>query len=207
MKKISKTFIITVFLLVCVFVSCQNRQSTSSPQTNVNSVIQNYNSKMSKIPVELDTKNKNLIPEVLNDIYSENMNAEATKLKIENYKKYVDEIALSLFSNSKSAKYSLDSLAIKDNYSKQDFATIEDLKRKFDMTEAQITSFRIKTMMIASYCNSLIDTRQKCSHKFINGEMTFSKLSCEEDFNKTVLNLNTHINSANEIMKELFKPR
>lgn len=207
MKNLTKTFIIVVFLSVFMFSGCQNRQPTLSSQTSINSVIYKYNDNISNMPNELDTKDKNLITDIMNDIYSENMNVEVTKLKIENYKKYVDKIALSLFDYSRSAKYSLDSLAIKDNYYKQDLVLIEDLKKKFELGEAQITSFRVKTMLVAGYCNSLIDIRERCHHKFINGELTFSKLSCEEDFNKTVLGLNEHIKSANEIMIELFKQK
>lgn len=207
MKKISKKFIIILWFFVFLFLGCQNRQQTSNTQTNVNSVIYNYNYKIGKIPDELDTKDKDLITDFMNDIYTEKMNVEAAKMKIENYKKYVDKIALLLFDYSRSAKYSLDSIAIKESFSKQDLILIHKLKKKFDTVEAQITNFRIKTMLIAGYCNSLIETREKCQHKFVNGEITFSKISCEEDFNKTVMGLNENIKSANEIMKELFIPR
>ena len=192
-----------------MFSSCQNRklEPASSPQTRINSVIYKYNENLAKMPSQLNTRDKNLIAEVFNDIYSESMNTENTKLKIENYKKYVDKIALSLFSYSRIAKYSLDSLAIKENHSKEGLVLIEALKKKFEMNETQITNFKTKTMLVASNCNLLIDIREKCPYKFVNGGMTFSKISCEDDFNTIVLNLNKYVNSANEIMKDLFKPK
>jgi hypothetical protein len=209
MRKELRKIYVVIFLCAYLFTCCQNKKSeqVSNPQRNVSSVILKYNENMAKMPNILETNDKDLITEVMKDIYSENFDANATKIKVENYGKYIDKIALSIFSYSNSAKYSLDSLAIKDNYPKEDFVKIDELKKKFDLSQVQITQLRVKTMYIMNYLKSLIEVREKCEHKFINGELTFSEVSCEDDFNKNVNKLNENIKLSNEIINELLKPR
>lgn len=183
--------------------NCQKNSIVTSPVESISLIIEKHNEQILKLPQKLPSANKDLLIAAINDVYQDNLNQNSTLQKIQLSENYYESYVLSYMDIVRKTNYSLDSLGVKDNYTQRDLTRLEKCKNDLSAIESQIVNIRTRAVLIGSGCKKLMQIRKDCDNLFVNGELTFKEVKCEEEFNEVATTMNGFIKDLNQNLHNL----